>query len=130
MLVDLRATTSESAEQLAGAIRALVRSAPHADGVTLEVEGGVTRPAWMRGAGSLALYELAASAAGELGAAVHEVSERGGSDASLAGATGVPTLDGLGPICHDSCSRGERVELASIPVWGAILASVAATITG
>jgi glutamate carboxypeptidase len=126
LLVDLRATTSESAEQLTGAIRALVRSAPHAAGVTLAVEGGVTRPAWTRGAGSLALYALAASAATELGAPVHEVSERGGSDASLAGATGVPTLDGLGPICHDSCSRSERVELASIPVWGAILASVAA----
>ena len=128
LLVDLRATTTESAEQLAGAIRALVRSTPHADGVTLEVEGGVTRPAWMRGAGSLALYALAASAARELGAPVHELGERGGSDASLAGATGVPTLDGLGPICHDSCSRGERVELASIPVWGAILAIIAAAI--
>jgi glutamate carboxypeptidase len=130
LLVDLRATTSESAEQLAGAIRALVRSAPHAAGVTLEVEGGVTRPAWTRGTGSLALYALAASAASELGAPVHEFTERGGSDASLAGAIGVPTLDGLGPICHDSCSSRERVELASIPVWGAILARVAATIPG
>ena len=57
---------------------------------------------------------------------MYELAERGGSDASLAGATGVPTLDGLGPICHDSCSRDERVEIASIPQWGAILASVAA----
>jgi glutamate carboxypeptidase len=96
----------------------------------LEVEGGVTRPAWTRGTGSLALYALAASAASELGAPVHEFTERGGSDASLAGATGVRTLDGLGPICHDSCSSRERVELASIPVWGAVLARVAATIPG
>ena len=94
--------------------------------MTLAVEGGVTRPAWPRGAGSLGLYALAAAAAGELGTPIYELVERGGSDASLVGATGLPTLDGLGPICHDSCSRSERVEIASIPVWGAILASVAA----
>jgi glutamate carboxypeptidase len=57
---------------------------------------------------------------------VHELVERGGSDASLVGATGLPTLDGLGPVCHDSCSRSERVRAADIPTWGAILASVAA----
>ena len=126
LLIDLRAATTGAAEELAARIRALVARAPRAEGVTLEVEGGVTRPAWPRGAGSLALYALAATAAAELGAPVHEVAERGGSDASIAGATGVPTLDGLGPICHDSCSRDERVEVASIPVWGAILAQVAA----
>ena len=95
--------------------------------MTLTVEGGVTRPAWQPDAGSSGLYALAVAAAGELGTPVHEVRERGGSDASLAAATGVPTLDGLGPICHDSCSRRERVEIASIPIWGAILASVAAS---
>lgn len=127
LLIDLRATSSAAAERLAEAVRALVAAAPHAPGVTLAAEGGVTRPAWPRDAGSLGLYELAATAAGELGTPLFELVERGGSDASLVGATGLPTLDGLGPICHDSCSRSERVEIASIPVWGAILASVAAT---
>jgi glutamate carboxypeptidase len=125
LLVDLRATTTAAAEALAARVRVLVAEVPHADGVTLAVEGGVTRPAWPRGAGSLALYAHAASGASALGTPIHEVLERGGSDASIAGATGVPTLDGLGPICHDSCSPDERVELASIPVWGAILAHVA-----
>ena len=36
------------------------------------------------------------------------------------------TLDGLGPICHGSCSREERVEEASVPVFGAILGALAA----
>jgi glutamate carboxypeptidase len=126
LLVDLRATSSAAAERLAEGVRTLVAATPRAAGVTLVVEGGVTRPAWPRDAGSRGLYALAAAAAGELGTPVHELTERGGSDASLAGATGLPTLDGLGPICHDSCSRSERVEVPSIPVWGAILASVAA----
>jgi glutamate carboxypeptidase len=126
LVIDLRAATSAAAEALADAIRAMVHAAPHPDGVTLSVEGGVTRPAWPRAAASLGLYALAAAAGDELGTPVHELVERGGSDASLAGATGLPTLDGLGPVCHDSCSREERVEIAGIPVWGAILASVAA----
>jgi glutamate carboxypeptidase len=126
LLVDLRAASSNAAEGLADAIRALVDAAPRASDVTLSVEGGITRPAWPRDAGSLSLYALAAAAADELGTAVHELVERGGSDASLVGATGLPTLDGLGPVCHDSCSRSERVRAADIPTWGAILASVAA----
>lgn len=127
LLVDLRAPSSPAAEQLAEAVRALAAATPRAAGVEISVEGGLTRPAWPRDAGSLALYALAETAATALDTRVHELTERGGSDASLAGATGVPTLDGLGPICHHSCSRDERVEISSIPVWGAILASVAAS---
>jgi glutamate carboxypeptidase len=125
LLIDLRASSTAAAERLAERIRALVEQAATTAGAVLAVEGGVTRPAWQRDAGSLGLFALAGAAAAELATPLHEVLERGGSDASLAGATGVPTLDGLGPICHDSCSRSERVEIASIPAWGAILASVA-----
>ncbi len=100
------------------------RSRP-SPGVTLAVEGGVTRPAWPRDAGSAALYSLAAAAGDELGVGVHELASAAAPTRRFAAATGVPTLDGLGPVCHDSCSRDERVEIASIPHWGAILASVA-----
>ena len=126
LLVDLRATTSADAERLADAIRRLAATIPRAPGVEIVVEGGLTRPAWLRGDGSLGLYEHARAAAGSLGTPLHELVERGGSDACLSGAVGAPTLDGLGPVCHDSCSRSERVEVASIATWGAILASVAA----
>ena len=34
----------------------------------------------------------------------------------------MPTIDGLGPICHDSCARGERIEIASLAERGALLA--------
>ena len=50
------------------------------------------------------------------------VSSRGGSDASFAAALGVPTLDGFGPICHDSCARGERIEVDSLAERGALMA--------
>ena len=125
LLVDLRAETTAAAETAAEAVRRLVRDVERPPNVQLHVEGGVTRPAWPRGPGSLRLLGLARQAAAPLGLELGEVVERGGSDASFPGALGVPTLDGLGPVCHDSCSRAERVEIASLAPRGAILAALA-----
>ena len=124
LLIDLRAPTTGEAEALAADVRGLVRAAPAVEGVQLRAEGGVTRPAAPRGEGALALFQLACSAAEPLGWPLREVVSRGGSDACFAAALGVPTLDGLGPVCHASCSRDEWVETASIPVFGALLAAV------
>jgi glutamate carboxypeptidase len=126
MLIDLRAPTTEQAAALADDIRRLVGDVHPVEGVQLRAEGGVTRPAAPRSAGALALFELARSAADTLGWSLLEVVSRGGSDACFPAALGVPTLDGLGPICHSSCSRDEWVETASIPIFGALLAAVSA----
>jgi glutamate carboxypeptidase len=126
LLVDLRAETTAAAE---AAVRRLVDGVERPPDVQLHVEGGVTRPAWPRGPGSLRLLQIAREAAAPLGIELGEVVERGGSDASFPGALGVPTLDGLGPIRPDSCSRDERVEVASLAPRGAILATVAARAT-
>jgi len=99
---------------------AAVRSRVDAAGLALS--GGFTRPAFEPGAASRRLYDVVAAASASVGLPVHEVRERGGSDASFAGALGIPTLDGLGPITHDSCSRDERVEIQSLVSRGAVLA--------
>jgi glutamate carboxypeptidase len=65
---------------------------------------------------------MAADRASELGLALTPVTSRGGSDASFAAALGVPTLDGLGPICHDSCAPAERIEVASLADRAALMA--------
>ena len=63
LLIDLRARTTEAAEELAAGASARWSPQPHAvSGVTLAVEGGVTRPAWPRDAGRRRLYSLAAAA--------------------------------------------------------------------
>jgi glutamate carboxypeptidase len=74
--------------------------------------------------GTVELYERAAATALVLDTSLVEVAERGGSDASFAAALGVPTLDGLGPICHGSCSREEWIEEDSLAVYGAIFADL------
>jgi glutamate carboxypeptidase len=52
------------------------------------------------------------------------VHERGGGDSSFAGALGVPTLDGLGPLVHNPCSREESVDISSLASRGAIFVSL------
>jgi glutamate carboxypeptidase len=70
------------------------------------------------------LYARAERFAKEIGAPIFPVVSSGGSDGSFAGAMGVPTLDGLGPICHDTCSRREKILIASLAERGAILAAL------
>lgn len=123
LLVDLRAPDAASADALLERVRAVL-AAPGAGAtgeVRVSLEGGITRPAFPRGA-SDTLWALAHARARDLGLALEPVSSRGGSDASFAAAIGVPTLDGLGPICHDSCARGERIEIASLAERAALMA--------
>jgi glutamate carboxypeptidase len=128
LVLDLRAPDAASAGKLEARVRELVEGVS-APGVTLSIEGGFTRPAWTRSAGTDRMLEIARAAGAAVGEEVAVRRERGGSDASFAGALGVPTLDGLGPVCHDSCSRRETVEVPTIVPRGAIFGTVLACST-
>ncbi|HEX5194641.1 MAG TPA: M20/M25/M40 family metallo-hydrolase [Solirubrobacteraceae bacterium] len=119
--IDLRAPSTERADELVAGIEAVVEGARSRAGeVGLELRGGVTRPAFPRAAAQW-LWERAVAHAAALRIPVWEVHSRGGSDASFAAALGLPTLDGLGPICHDSCARDERIEISSLATRGALM---------
>jgi glutamate carboxypeptidase len=122
--LDLRAPDAQSADTLLARVRDRVAAAS-TDAVGLELRGGFTRPAFAVTA-SDDLWVLAAARAAELGIPLRRVTSRGGSDASFAAALGVPTIDGLGPICRGSCARGERIEIASLADRGALLAGLLA----
>jgi len=122
--VDLRAPDAESAAGLERRVRELALEAA-TDEVQVEVEGGITRPAFSHSPGTELLYGVAERACAALGEPLFARSERGGSDASFAAALGVPTLDGLGPVCHDSCSTRERVDVPSVVGRGAMFGAVA-----
>jgi glutamate carboxypeptidase len=89
----------------------------------VEVRGGWTRPPFEEDR-SARLLALARGRAAQLGIPLVAERSRGGSDASFAAALGVETLDGLGPICHDSCAREERIEISSLVDRGALLAGL------
>ncbi len=118
MLVDLRAPTQRLADALLNDVRERVEAAG------AELTGGITRPAFEPAATARRLYEVVEQASASVGLPAHEVREQGGSDASFAGALGIPTLDGLGPITHDSCSRSERVEVSSMVSRAAVLTTL------
>jgi glutamate carboxypeptidase len=119
LLIDLRAPTAAAGDELLAGIRSVVAAAPTGE-VGLQLTGGVTRPAFPRAASDW-LYAKAVEHAAALGIPVTPVASRGGSDASFAAALGRPTLDGLGPVCHDSCARGERIEISSLATRGALM---------
>ena len=125
--VDLRAATTEAGETLAERVRALAAGRARA-GVAVTASGGITRPAWSRDAGAAALFAAASEIGRGLGLELAEVAERGGSDASFAGALGVPTLDGLGPPCEGSCSEAETVRVDDLAPWGALLYGLVAAV--
>lgn len=122
--LDLRATTGEGADWLLAELCRITGAVPADSRVSIAAEGGFYRPPFPTGPGTRRLYALARSVGTGLGVAVEEVVSPGGSDGSFAAARGVPTLDGLGAICRESCSRRERVELDSIVPRGMLFAGL------
>ncbi len=112
--LDLRATTQTAADHLMAELTRITTQKPTDPRVTITTEGGFYRPPFPTTAGTQRLYALAQQVGAELKIQIDQVTSPGGSDGSFAAALGIPTLDGLGPICHESCSRRERVELDSI----------------
>jgi glutamate carboxypeptidase len=125
--LDLRAPDDASAGALLQGVRKIVARPSFDARVTLSMSGGISRPAFPRRHGTEKLYRIAQKICADLGTPIFEVTSRGGSDGSFAAALGVPTLDGLGPICHDSCSRRETVEIASIVPRAALLGGLIAS---
>jgi len=113
MQVDFRAPSQAEADRLMRRIEEIAREAQDPR-VRITAEGVQTRPEFPRSAGTAHLYELAAGLAAQIGIPLPEEHTRGGSDGSLVAAQGVATLDGLGPVSLDDCSRQERVVLSTM----------------
>ena len=122
--LDLRATTPEGADHLMAQLAALLARPPQDPRVTLTHEGGFYRPPFPTTPGTRRLYTLAQRIGAGLGVPVEEVVSPGGSDGSFAAALGIPTIDGLGAICHETCSRRERVEFDSVIPRGMLFAGL------
>jgi len=126
MHVDIRAALPEDVTALEDRVRKVLADTGNPR-VGVRIEGGWTRPVFPESSGR-PLYALAERFAAEIGAPIQAVVSSGGSDGSFAGAMGVPTLDGLGPICFDTCSRREKIVIASLAERGAIFGALVAAI--
>lgn len=126
MHVDLRAAFAEDIPRLEADVRSIIAQTGDPR-VSVKIEGGWSRPLFPESS-SQSLFALAEGFAKEIGAPIRAVVSSGGSDGSFAGALGRPTLDGLGPICHDTCSRREKIVIASLAERGAIFGALIAMI--
>ncbi|UBV42313.1 M20 family metallopeptidase [Deinococcus taeanensis] len=109
--VDLRVSTLAEAERIDAAVRAWTPRDPR---VQVAVTGGLNRPPFEQGEGTLALYALARATAQELGFALDHAVVGGGSDGNFT-APIIPTLDGLGAPGDGAHAQHEHVRLDRWP---------------
>lgn len=113
MDIDLRAPAMEQARRLVREISEIAQS-PEDPRVVLELSGGITRPGYSADQ-NRSLFARAEAVARALDIDFFEVPPTaGGSDANIVAALGIPTLDGMGPVCRDMCSRRETIEIESL----------------
>jgi glutamate carboxypeptidase len=124
--VDFRVRRVEDARTLETAFHALRSSDP---GVRLEVSGGLHYPPLERTEKVLAVYGAARAVAAAMGQDLAEISTGGASEASFAGALGLPTLDGLGADGDGAHAVDEHVRLSSLPERAALAAGLIATLS-
>ncbi len=113
MEIDLRARTQENALHLEQEISRIAHDI-HNPKVSVALEGALTRPAFTP-THNRDLVSLAQTIADSLSIQLFEAPPAGGgSDGNFTAAMSIPTLDGLGPICYDICSRQETIDIASL----------------
>ena len=110
--VDLRVPDEASAEEMCERILGLTAFDPD---TTLEVTGGMNRPAYNKDDNLAALFEHAKALAVDIGFALEDVVKTGGgSDGNFTAALGVPTLDGLGADGYGAHSDYEHIYYSSL----------------
>jgi glutamate carboxypeptidase len=119
--VDLRAGDDEAMQNLVKAAVHLVEAAA-TEGVQIDTEVTL-RPALPEHVAE-PVAALAERLRTEAGLPFRRITEKGGSDGSFVAALGVPTLDGLGPIATEQCSRREAVLVDSIVPRTALIAGL------
>jgi glutamate carboxypeptidase len=120
------AKTDEDLE--AGIARMLALSGSEND-VEFAVTRGVTRPVWKPDQPqTMALYDIAADLARQLGKSLPHGSAGGGSDGNFTGALGIATLCGLGVRGAGYHTLEEHIEIDSLVDRGRLLAGLFATL--
>jgi glutamate carboxypeptidase len=110
--VDVRLAETGEDERVSDGLLSLRARHPEAGIETKLMEH---RPALQRTPGVVALYEHARRVAAELDVVLTEGGSGGGSDGSIAAATGAATLDGLGPRGGGAHAVDEHIVVDDLP---------------
>lgn len=121
--IGLRFTDAATQERV---LAALGRLTAVREGAEVVVRTLTSRPAWSEPDDELLARVAAAGAA--VGQEITGRPAAGAADTNIAGAAGLPTLDGFGPLGGGAHAPDERVEVASLPERAALLAAVLAAL--
>jgi glutamate carboxypeptidase len=106
-VIDVRVATQEGAERIDAAIRAIE---PNNSEISLEIEGGIGRPALEPTPRNRALWRLAQTLGKDIGLDLSEARAGGGSDGNTTSLY-TATLDGLGPVGDGAHAHHEHLDL-------------------
>jgi glutamate carboxypeptidase len=109
-VVDVRVLHQEDVPRIETAIHSLQPITP---GTRLEITGRIGRPPLEKTSGNQALWQIAQTAADDLGFSLEQATAGGGSDGNTTSLY-TPTLDGLGAVGDNAHARGEFVYLDSL----------------
>ena len=104
--IDMRVVRVKDAAVLDRRFRAL---RPADNRCSLSISGGLNRPPMERTPGVVRLFQMAQTAARELGVELEESLSGGGSDGNFTAALGIPTLDGLGAVGEGAHAPHESI---------------------
>jgi glutamate carboxypeptidase len=103
---------------------------PNDKRIELRLEGGFQGPPMEKTAATEALLVQARAVAEAIGLPLEDVATGGGSDGNRVAASGVPVLDGLGPVGGRAHSVDEFIDLDSVAPRTALLAGLLCRILG
>lgn len=126
--IDLRFETEEQGNKADAHLREIL-SYSDVEGTTLELTGGITRPAWEADDRSLALFNLIKDEGKILGMDLDSFYSGGGSDGNFTGNLSIPTVDGLGPIGGNAHQPTEFMYFDTIDTKGQLMIQVLKKLT-
>jgi glutamate carboxypeptidase len=120
-LIDMRWTQESHREPLLDKARKITAANDH-PGCRCELTLLNHRPAMPLTEATANILAKLSGVAKSLGISLETEHRRGTSDANYFGSAGVPTLDGLGPVCEDDHTPNERILVSSLAARTALLA--------
>ena len=105
---EVRFSEQRQGDEVEERIQTLANS-PHNSSLMVRVTHSHSRPVMARTPATTSLYRAVARIAEEIEITLSEENRGGASDANLLAASGLPTIDGLGPVGEMDHSENERI---------------------
>lgn len=119
--VDIRISEMHQAKYLEEKIKEICATTD-VSGTQIILKGSISRPPMEKNEQTQSLLHLIEEVGKEIGLQVFDTATGGGSDASFTSATGVATVDGLGPVGGNAHSEDEYLEIKTLPERTLLLA--------